>query len=43
MIAAASELMAILALAKDLADLRARIGRIIVTQRKDGSSSRPRT
>ena len=36
-IAAASELMAILALAKDLADLRVRIGRIIVTQRKDGS------
>jgi len=36
-IAAASELMAILALAKDLPDLRARIGRIIVTQRKDGS------
>jgi formate--tetrahydrofolate ligase len=36
-IAAASELMAILALAKDLPDLRGRIGRIIVTQRKDGS------
>ena len=36
-IAAASELMAILALARDLPDLRARIGRIIVTQRKDGS------
>jgi len=36
-IAAASELMAILALAKDLPDLRARIARIIVTQRKDGS------
>ena len=36
-IAAASELMAILALAGDMADLRARIARIIVTQRKDGS------
>ena len=36
-IAAASELMAILALARDLPDLRARIARIIVTQRKDGS------
>jgi formate--tetrahydrofolate ligase len=36
-IAAASELMAILALARDLPDLRTRIARIIVTQRKDGS------
>jgi formate--tetrahydrofolate ligase len=36
-IAAASEIMAILALAADLEDLRARIGRIIVAQRKDGS------
>jgi formate--tetrahydrofolate ligase len=36
-IAAASEIMAILALASDLADLRQRIGRIIVGQRKDGS------
>jgi formate--tetrahydrofolate ligase len=36
-IAAASEIMAILALASDLADLRQRIGRIIVAQRKDGS------
>lgn len=36
-IAAASELMAILALASDMADLRERIARIIVTQRKDGS------
>lgn len=36
-IAAASEIMAILALAGDLEDLRRRIGRIIVAQRKDGS------
>jgi formate--tetrahydrofolate ligase len=36
-IAAASEIMAILALATDLGDLRQRIGRIIVAQRKDGS------
>src|ERR1700682_1739904 len=36
-IAAASEIMAILALASDLGDLRERIGRIIVAQRKDGS------
>src|SRR6202022_2495133 len=36
-IAAASEIMAILALAADLEDLRKRIGRIIVAQRKDGS------
>jgi formate--tetrahydrofolate ligase len=36
-IAAASEIMAILALASDLGDLRSRIGRIIVAQRKDGS------
>ncbi len=36
-IAAASEIMAILALASDLGDLRKRIGRIIVAQRKDGS------
>ncbi len=36
-IAAASEIMAILALAGDLGDLRQRIGRIIVAQRKDGS------
>jgi formate--tetrahydrofolate ligase len=36
-IAAASEIMAILALASDLGDLRQRIGRIIVAQRKDGS------
>src|SRR6202158_2118513 len=35
-IAAASEIMAILALASDLGDLRQRIGRIIVAQRKDG-------
>src|SRR5712691_8864564 len=34
-IAAASEIMAILALASDLGDLRQRIGRIIVAQRKD--------
>src|SRR5712691_2964839 len=34
-IAAASEVMAILALASDLGDLRQRIGRIIVAQRKD--------
>jgi len=36
-IAAASEIMAILALASDLGDLRKRIGRIIVAQRNDGS------
>jgi formate--tetrahydrofolate ligase len=36
-IAAASEIMAILALATDLGDLRQRIGRIIVAQRKEGS------
>jgi formate--tetrahydrofolate ligase len=36
-IAAASEIMAILALASDLEDLRRRIGRIVVAQRKDGS------
>jgi formate--tetrahydrofolate ligase len=36
-IAAASEIMAILALAGDLGDLRQRVGRIIVAQRKDGS------
>ena len=36
-IAAASEIMAILALASDLEDLRKRVGRIIVGQRKDGS------
>jgi len=36
-IAAASEIMAILALASDLEDLRRRVGRIIVAQRKDGS------
>jgi len=36
-IAAASEIMAILALASDLEDLRQRIGRIIIGQRKDGS------
>ncbi|HET9849349.1 MAG TPA: formate--tetrahydrofolate ligase [Candidatus Dormibacteraeota bacterium] len=36
-IAAASEIMAILALASDLEDLRRRVGRIIVGQRKDGS------
>src|SRR5438046_1674395 len=36
-IAAASEIMAILALASDLEDLRQRVGRIIVAQRKDGT------
>jgi formate--tetrahydrofolate ligase len=36
-IAAASEIMAILALASDLQDLRQRVGRIVVAQRKDGS------
>jgi formate--tetrahydrofolate ligase len=36
-IAAASEIMAILALASDLQDLRQRIGRIVVAQRKDGT------
>jgi formate--tetrahydrofolate ligase len=36
-ITAASEVMAILALASDLHDLRARIGRVIVAERRDGS------
>jgi formate--tetrahydrofolate ligase len=36
-ITAASELMAILALASDLHDLRARIGRVIVADRPDGT------
>lgn len=36
-ITAASEVMAILALAADLADLRARLGRIVVGQRSDGT------
>ena len=36
-IAAASEIMAILALAVNLEDLRERIGRILVAQKKDGS------
>ncbi len=36
-IAAASEIMAILALAGNLEDLRERIGRILVAQKKDGS------
>ncbi len=36
-ITAASEVMAVLCLAADLADLRARIARIIVAQRRDGS------
>lgn len=36
-IAAASEIMAILALASDLGDLRRRIGRVLVAQRRDGS------
>lgn len=35
-ITAASELMAVLALAEDLADLRARIGRIVVATSRDG-------
>jgi formate--tetrahydrofolate ligase len=36
-IVAASEIMAILALAGDLADLRARLGRIVVASRPDGT------
>jgi formate--tetrahydrofolate ligase len=36
-ITAASEVMAILALAADLRDLRARLGRIVVATRRDGS------
>ena len=36
-ITAASEVMAVLCLASDLADLRARLARIIVAQRRDGS------
>jgi formate--tetrahydrofolate ligase len=35
-IAAASEIMAILGLARDYADLRARIGRVILGERRDG-------
>jgi formate--tetrahydrofolate ligase len=37
-ITAASEVMAILCLADDVADLRARLGRIVVGYRKDGSA-----
>jgi formate--tetrahydrofolate ligase len=37
-ITAASEVMAIFALAADLADLRARLGRIVVAERRDGRS-----
>ncbi|MBW8269554.1 formate--tetrahydrofolate ligase [Caldovatus aquaticus] len=37
-ITAASEVMAILCLARDLADLQARLGRIIVGERRDGSA-----
>jgi len=40
-IAAASELMAILALARDRADLRQRLGRILVAERHDGSIVTP--
>jgi len=40
-IAAASELMAILALARDRADLRARLARILVAERHDGSIVSP--
>ncbi len=36
-ITAASECMAILGLARDLADLRARLGRMVVTYRRDGN------
>jgi formate--tetrahydrofolate ligase len=36
-IAAASEVMAVLALADDLADLRRRLGRIVVGRRRDGA------
>ena len=37
-ITVASEVMAVLALAKDLQDLRARLGRIVMATRKDGSA-----
>jgi formate--tetrahydrofolate ligase len=37
-ITAASEIMAVLALASDLEDLRARLGRIVVAQTRDGAS-----
>ena len=37
MITVASEVMAILALASDLRDLRARLGRIVLATRKDGT------
>jgi len=40
-IAAASEIMAILALAHDRADLRARLGRLLVAERRDGSIVTP--
>ena len=36
-ITVASEVMAVLALARDLADLRARLGRIVLAQRTDGT------
>ncbi len=39
-IAAASEVMVILALARDYADLKARLGRILVAYRKDGRAVR---
>ena len=37
-ITAASEIMAILALARDLADLRARLGRIVVARNREGAA-----
>ena len=39
-IAAASEMMAVLGLAKDYPDLKRRLGRIVVAERKDGSPVR---
>ena len=38
MITVASEVMAVLALAHDVQDLRARLGRIVMATRKDGSA-----
>jgi formate--tetrahydrofolate ligase len=37
-ITAASEVMAVLSLARDLADLRARLGRVVVGRKRDGST-----
>ena len=43
MITVASEVMAILALASDLQDLRARLGRVVLATTRDGTPSPPRT